>query len=189
MWNEMTSVQHLMNLQNLVCLKLDGCSAAFALAVLYSKGNPSIKELSFRRCILGYPHHYDPHDFSIRRWRLKLFDCSETHDKIPRRFHQIVLNDPECPTTHVYFEKCFVYSDRIPDHSKIKHVSLAGCKAQNSDVLFDVIDQWASHHVIETINASGCTLTESQREELLRKHKNVSFNLNKKFEESVRVKL
>lgn len=86
-------------------------------------------------------------------------------------------------------KKCFVYSDRIPDHSKIKHVSLAGCKAQNSNVLFDVIDQWASHHVIETINASGCTLTESQREELLRKHKNVSFNLNEKFEESVRVKL
>ena len=184
----MTTVRHLWTFQHLVSLNLDGSDAKMAKLILLSDGNPSIKEFTVRWCVDGFSGHYVPYERGIRKWRLKFFDCSSSDNNFPRIFHENLLDDPECPTTHLYLENCWVRPRKIPNHSKIQYVSLAGCKANWSKDLVNVIDQWASHHAVKRVNASGCRLTQTQRENLLRKHGNI-INLEEDFQESVRVKV
>lgn len=116
--------------------------------------------------------------------QLQQLDISETArcPVVKRR-----LLDPESTVTRLYAEKCRLKPSKVPAESRIEFLSLAGCRASTSELVFQAINEWASHPTVTEINASGCNLTDAQREELVRKHPGVVFNLSKEFQESVRL--
>lgn len=177
-------MDHMERLRKLVSLKIEGCSHVDAFCALYFCANESLEELSLQRCTFSEPSAFTFSDPVYTMWPLKLVDVSGNL-AASTVLHYVML-DPESSVTHVYMEKSFLAPGKVPRHSRVEFISLAGCY---SFKLFKMIDRWASHPTVKEINASGCALTDEQREELVRKHRNVVWNLSAEFQESARVKI
>jgi hypothetical protein len=173
-------------LENLTTLKFERCSNVDMDFVNYLCACPAVKILSMRGSILGFDGFRGP--FPINWGQLKVLDLSGTGTS-PGLIHNRLFHYLGCTVTHLYMEKCAFISSSVYDHLKIEFLSVAGYRPTAGDAKwsFHAITSWATLGSMKEINASGCVLTIEEREKLIRKHKNVTFNLNVEFEASVRV--
>lgn len=183
-------VTHTLN--NLTTLKFERCMNVDTEFLRYLRACPVIKNLSLKGSLLAFvaPHPDVPADpaYPIDIWgQLGSLDISGT-GRFPVLIHTRVLNVPGCQVTHLFMEKCGLIPSSIHDHMKIEFVSVAGYRPSvRHRNAFDDIDAWASISTLKEMNASGCELTQGQRDELVRRHPNVIFNVNVEFEESPRI--
>lgn len=181
--------------KNLTSLKFHGCAFNDLItSVFYLGAVPSLMELSFQRCSNSESWRFSvihslfsSPTFSpgIRWQKLRVLDVSGT---ILRKemLDCLLVYDPKVSLTHLYAENCVLQPIRVPGHSKIEFISLAG---SSSTQMFKLVDGWAAHPTVIEINASGCELNQGEREDLVRKHVNVLFNFSVEFQESVRIKI
>jgi hypothetical protein len=179
--------------ENLKTLKFERCFPVDKEFRRYMRVCPAMKSFSLKGSILQtYPLDFIDAAFPpfppADIWgQLQSLDLSGI-GKMVKLVHERVLSAPECTVTHLYLEQCPILPRPVYDHLKIEFLSVAGYRP-STDVgnAFDEIDAWASIPTLKKMNASGCELTQGQRDELVRRHPNVIFNVNVEFEESPRI--
>jgi hypothetical protein len=182
-------VDGLKPLENLETLKFERCCNVDMGFVSCIRACPALKNFSVRGSDMHimHPHRHFPKNF----WsQLKVLDVSGTRH-YPVIMYEAVLKDiPDCSITHLYMERC----PRIPrisyDNLKIEFVSVAGLRNDEwrpSKAAFDSIRNWAALPSLKEMNASGCEMSQAQREQLVTDHPNITFNVSVEFQESPRV--
>jgi hypothetical protein len=194
---ENTSVGARATLKNLVTLKIEDCIVDEQF-VQYVRYRTPLKNLSVRRSRMGmallhfFVPQMPPRPINAAHHCLKVLDISGMRDYTPTLVNEWVLKDDLCQVTHLYMEGC---TDDIPrrvssNHLRIEFISFAGYRPYNTYGLgrkiFEDIDSWAGISSVKRINASGCDMTQVHRDDLMRRHPNVVFNMSDQFEESPR---
>lgn len=175
-------------LENLVTLKFERCCNVDMNFIRFLRACPEVKHFSMRGSVLHIGHHHGP--FPTTFWQqLKVLDISGTGYFPAVVYENVLKNIPDCSVTHLYMEKCCRIPRFIYEHVKIEFVSVAGLRDETRPTIlaFDSIRVWAALPSLKEMNASGCQMTQAQREELVTRHQNVTFNMNVRFEESPRV--
>jgi hypothetical protein len=177
-------------LPNLTTLKVESSQVNMQF-LRYVRARSPLRNLSVRRSSLG--HHilfYDslppppPQRNTVKL--LKVLDISQTGEYSLKVLNEWVFNDDQCQVTHLFMEHCPVLPRAVPAHVKIEFLSVTGYNAGSSECTFLDIEAWAAIPSIREINASGSTLNQVQRDELVTKHPNVEFDLSEDFRESPR---
>jgi hypothetical protein len=164
---------HYVGPENLKTLKFERCFAVDHAFRRYLRVCPAIKNFSVKGSILQYVGYWAMHLAypPATSWaQMQSLDLSGTRT-IVKLVHERVLNPRP-----------------VYDHLKIAFLSVAGYRpSPGVGNAFDDIDAWASISTLNAMNASGCDLTQAERDELVRRHPNVLFNVNVEFEESQRI--
>jgi hypothetical protein len=190
-YNWMGQMSTVYIMENLKTLKFERCFAVDTELRRYLRACPGIEHFSVKGSIMQIvgPYYLPSADpgFPSNIWgRLQSLDLSGT-GRYAKLVHEQVLNDTRCPVTHLFLEQCPILPRPFP-HLKIEFVSVAGYRPSDGvGNAFEDIDAWASISTMKRINASGCDLTPEQRNELVRKHPRVVFNLSEYYDESPRV--
>jgi hypothetical protein len=181
---------HYVGPENLKTLKFERCFAVDHAFRRYLRVCPAIKNFSVKGSILQLVCYWAMHVAypPATSWaQMQSLDLSGT-GRIVKLVHERVLKDPQCPVTRLFLEQCPILPRPVYDHLKIAFLSVAGYRpSPGVGNAFDDIDDWASISTLREMNASGCDLTQAQRDELVRRHPNVLFNVNVEFEESPRI--
>ena len=191
-WMGQVSAQYVGH-ETLKTLKFERCFAVDHDFRRYLRVCPGLKNFSEKGSIVYYVAWWSsilqsPYYSPATSWgQMKSLDLSGI-GKIVKLVHERVLSAPECTVTHLYLEQCPILPRPVYDHLKIEFLSVAGYRP-STDVgnAFGDIDAWASIPTLKQMNASGCDLIQGQRDELVRRHPNVIFNVNVEFEESPRI--
>ena len=104
-------------------------------------------------------------------------------------YEQVLKHVQNCSITHLYMERCFLIPRITYDNLRIEFVSVAGLRDHEHPTVlaFDCIRNWAALPSLKDMNASGCQMSQAQREQLVTDHQNVTFNISVEFQESPRV--
>jgi hypothetical protein len=170
----------------LVTLKFERCCNTDMSFTSFLRACPAVKNFSMRGSVL---QDYKPLPTATYWNQLKVLDISGTGYFPQARFEEVLKSVPDCSITHLYMESCL----RIPrityDKLKIEFVSVAGLRDHEHPTVFafDSIRNWAALPSLKDMNASGCQMSQSQREQLVTDHQNVTFNIGVEFQESPRV--
>lgn len=132
--------------------------------------------------------YVDGPPFPPSSWQqLKVLDISGTGYYPATVYETVMKRIGGCSVTHFYAERCVrLPCVNIDDPIKIEVVSLAG-HLDDMQRAFADIKSWASLPSLKEMNASGCGLTQVQRDEIVTARQNVVFNLSTRFEASKRV--
>lgn len=172
-------------LDSLVTLKFERCCNADMSLTNFLRACPAVRNLSMKGSVLESdawnfrePQHGT---FSTTFWiQLKVLDISETGYFPDVVYQEVLKNIRDCSITHLYMERCLRIPLIIYDNLKIEFVSLAGLRDhenhRNARTAFDSIRNWAALPSLKEMNASGCQMSQAQREELVARHRNVIFN-------------
>lgn len=181
-------------LPNLVTLKLEGCEMDMQF-VRYLRARSPLRNLSVRESFFGRlaPHRFPPAPQRMNTAVLTVLDISGTGQYTCKLAKDWVLNDEECQVTHLFMENCFVIPRRVmPPHLKIEFLSVAGIRASWMETVngrgsaFLDIEAWATIPSIREINASGCILSQVERDILVTTRPNIVFDLREGLHESQR---
>jgi hypothetical protein len=184
-------------LENLTTVKFQNCTLDMQL-LSYIVARPSLTNLALRRSCVGIAVlHFlipGPPSPTISE-NLKVLDLSGMRaDSLMMFVDEWVLDNVQCNVTHLYMENCQVIPRRLPclpNHLKIEFLSVAGYTGSSHVygpmAAIHYIGVWAALPSMKEINASGCRMTEMQRNSLVAANPNVVFNLDVDFKESQRV--
>lgn len=126
---------------------------------------------------------------------LKVLDISLTGVYASTLVNDWVFNDEQCKVTHLFMERCLVVPRHVmPAHLKIEFLSIAGSRAYDGDMGIDggnleiycFLAAWAKIPSMSEMNASGCILSQEQRDSLVNTRPNIAFDLSEDFRESPR---
>jgi hypothetical protein len=184
-------------LENLTTVKFQNCTLDMQL-LSYIAARPSLTNLALRRSCVGIAVlHFlipGPPSTTISE-NLKVLDLSGMRpDSLMMFVDEWVFDNVHCNVTHLYMENCQLIPrrlPRLPNHLKIEYLSVAGYTGSGHDVYGPMaavhyIGLWAALPSMKEMNASGCRMTEMQRNSLKAANPNVVFNLEVDFKESPR---
>jgi len=174
-----------------VTLKFERCWNPDRSFAGFLRACPAVKNLSLKGSVVFLvPCVSRRWNFPTNFWNtLKVLDISGTGCFPRQLYEKVLLNIADCSLTHLYMERCL----RIPrityDKLKIEFVSVAGLRDHEHPTVlaFDCIRNWAALPSLKDMNASGCQMSQSQREQLVTDHQNVTLNISVEFQESPRV--
>jgi hypothetical protein len=178
------------HLPNLVTLKFERCCNTDNSLESFLRVCPEVKNLSLKGSLLQQEPTEYRQTFPTTFWnKLKVLDMSGT-GYFPRDVYEEVLkNVPDCAITHLYMERCLRIPHITYDNLRIEFVSVAGLRDHDHPTVsaFDSIRNWAALPCLKEMNASGCQMSQAQREQLVTDNQNVTFNISVEFQESPRV--
>ena len=196
---EMTAAGGRVLLENLVTLKFHSSTMDMQF-VRYLRARQSLRNLSLLNSTARvfvrdlYPDVYMPSPpFPRLSENLKFLDLSGTGDAVTMFVNEWVHDNVQCNVTHLFMERCVLIPRRVSNEKlKIEFLSVAGYRPNSfgrpyGEHTFKDIHSWAALSTMKHINASGCDLTQKQRDKLVRRHPTVVFNLNEYYDESPRV--
>ena len=170
-------------------LKFERCRNTERSLECFLRACPEVKNLSLKGSVLKWANY--SRIFPTTFWnKLKVLDISGTGWRFPRLvYEQVLKHIPDCSITHLYMERCLLIPRITYDKLKIEFVSVAGLRdLEYPRVLaFNCIRNWAALPSLTGMNASGCQMSQSQREQLVTDHQNVTLNISVEFQESPRV--
>jgi hypothetical protein len=173
-----------------VTLKFERCCNTDKSLECFLRACPEVKNLSLKGSVLHQERTHYSRIFPTTFFnKLKVLDMSGT-GWFPRLVYEQVLKHVQnCSITHLYMERCFLIPRITYDNLRIEFVSVAGLRdLEYPKVLaFDCIRNWAALPSLKDMNASGCQMSQAQREQLVTDHQNVTFNISVEFQESPRV--
>lgn len=184
------TVDGLQPLENLVTLKFERCCNVDMSFLRLVSAAPELKNFSMRGSVRQM---HPPGKFPTNFWnQLKVLDISGTGNYSGIVYWGI-LNNRDCPVTHLYMERCVTIPRIMYEcNMKIEFVSVAGLRDKVTTTTrrraIDSIRYWAAIPTLREMNASGCQMSQAQRQQIVDRHPNVIFNMSREFQESPRVK-
>jgi hypothetical protein len=184
-------------MENLATLKIEHSPVDLRFVHYMWNRSPLLKNLSLRgsRAVVSRNVNFDrahqpPPPGSARIQQLEVLDLSDTGEDAIWFLRQWVLNNVDCKLKRLYLERCPV-QPFLAHHvtPTIEFVSIAGSEPLSNGYAMMDLRAWARLSSIKEINASGGDhrlINATRRDELVRQHPNVVFDLSEDFKESPR---
>jgi hypothetical protein len=180
-------------MENLVTLKIE-YSVVDIRFLRYICHRSPLKNISLRgsrtRPFLevSFESPHPPPTGGIRLQQLKVLDLSDTGVDAMRFLRPLIVGNVDCQLTRLYLERCTV-TPFLPSRitRTIEFLSIAGYAPSRHG--FMDLTVWARRSSMKQINATGLDrnfINDWGRENLVRKHPNVVFDLSEDFKESPR---